>query len=63
MFKQVGHAAVFPQISAVLAEGQPQIRRGAVAVVRERFHQHRHAAGAVALVAHLLELGSITRLT
>ena len=62
VFEQIGNATVFAEIAAVFAEGQPQIRRSAVAVFGERFHQHCHATGAIALVAHLLQLSPIARL-
>ena len=56
LLKQVAHAADFAQLAAVFVEGQAQFGGGAVAVVGEGLHQHSHATGAIALVAHRLEL-------
>ena len=55
LFKQVADAAGLSQVAAMLAEGQTHFGGSAVAVVGEGLHQHRHATGAVALVAHRLE--------
>ena len=53
VLEQVAHAAGFAEVAAVLAEGQANLGGGPVAVVGEGLDQHRHPAGAVALVAHL----------
>ena len=55
LLKQVAHTAGLAQVAAMLAEGQAHLGGSAVAVVGEGLHQHRHATGAVALVAHRLE--------
>ena len=62
MVEQVGHTAAFTEIATVLAERQAQVRCRAVAVIGKGLHQHGHATGAVALVAHLLQLRSVAAL-
>src|SRR5581483_2489216 len=54
--EQVGHRAAGAEIAAALGEGVPHLAGRAVAVVGHAIDHHRHPAGAVALVAHLLEL-------
>ena len=56
MLEQIAHAAGLAQVAAVFVEGQAQFGGAAVAVVGEGLNQDGDAAGAVALVAHRLEL-------
>ena len=42
------------QVAAVFGKRSAHVGGGAVAVVGQRFHDDRHAAGAIALVAHFL---------
>src|SRR5690606_21246926 len=56
LLEQVGHGAVGAQIAAELREAVAHFRHRAVLVVRQRFHQDRHAAGAVTLVGQLFEV-------
>ena len=62
VFEEIGHATAFAEIAAVFAEGQAEIRSRAVAVVGEGIHQHGHASGAIALVAHLVQLDAVSPL-
>src|SRR5215831_10845709 len=48
------HAVGLAEIAAVLGEDGAHFAGRAVAVVGERFHDQRHAAGPVALVAHFV---------
>src|SRR5206468_4084648 len=50
----VADAAACAQIAAVLGEDRPDVGRGPVAVVGQRFDDQRDSAGAEALVADLL---------
>ena len=45
------------EIAAVLGEDRAHLAGGAIAVVGQRLDDHRHAARAVALVAHLVVVG------
>src|SRR5690606_1389713 len=54
LLEQVRDAAALPEVAAVLREGMADLADGAVAVVGERLHQHRDAAGPVALVDDLV---------
>src|SRR5699024_6991592 len=56
-------AAHLAQIAAKLIKVVAHIGRGAVAVVGQRFHHDRHAAGAVTLIGHGLVLGLVAALS
>ena len=62
VLEEVADASALAQVAAVLAEGQTQFRCRAVAVVAQDFHQHRHATGAVALVAHRFQVNAVPAL-
>ena len=53
-------AAAGAHVPAVLVEKVADLRGGAVAVVGEGLHDNGHAAGAVALVDHVLEVVGVT---
>ena len=55
LVEQVRDGARLAEVAAVLGERVADLGAGAVAVVRRRLDEHRHAAGAVALVGDGLE--------
>ena len=57
--EQVRHRTVGTEAAAVLAEGVPNFRHGAIAVVGHGFNQQRHAACGVALIGQLIEVGTL----
>jgi di/tricarboxylate transporter len=61
-FEHEADRAGLAQIAAMFAEGRAHGRRGAVAVVGHRLDDHRHAVGAVALVADLLVVVALAAL-
>src|SRR5690606_30071977 len=56
--EEVGDGAARAEVAAVLREGVADVGDGAVGVVREALDEEGDAAGAVALVRHLLVVGA-----
>src|SRR4051794_5907042 len=55
LLEDPGNRSGLPEAAVVLAEGEPDVRGRAVAVVGERFDQDRRSAGPVALEVDLLD--------